>query len=98
MLREYIAYLRDNPEHYWFKAKPYGWGWTPVMWQGWAVIGAYIVAMTLLAFTIDDSTPTEALIPGFVLPTVLLTGLLIYICYRTGEKPHWRWGFPKKYK
>ena len=30
MLKQYIAYLKDNPQGYWFKAKLYGWGWVPV--------------------------------------------------------------------
>jgi len=37
MLKKYIAYLKDNPKRYWFKAKMYGWGWTPVKWQDWLV-------------------------------------------------------------
>ena len=30
MIKEYIAYLKDNPQGYWFKARLYGWGWVPV--------------------------------------------------------------------
>ena len=29
MIKEYIAYLKDNPQGYWFKARLYGWGWAP---------------------------------------------------------------------
>jgi len=38
MIKEYIAYLKDNPQGYWFKAKLYGWGWDPAIWQGWLVL------------------------------------------------------------
>lgn len=27
----------------WFKRKTYGWGWTPVAWQGWLVIVLYVL-------------------------------------------------------
>jgi len=27
-----------------------------------------------------------------VLPEIVLTIVLIWICYKTGEKPGWRWG------
>jgi len=30
---------------YWFRAKRYGYGATPVTWQGWLVTGAAIVAV-----------------------------------------------------
>ena len=45
MIKECIAYLKDNPRGYWFKAKLYGWGWVPVKWQGWlgVVIGIAIL-------------------------------------------------------
>jgi hypothetical protein len=34
MFKKYIEYLKDNPQGYWFKRKVWGWGWTPVTWQG----------------------------------------------------------------
>ena len=45
MIKEYIAYLKDNLKRYWFKSKLYGWGWVPVKWQGWLVVarGALVV-------------------------------------------------------
>jgi hypothetical protein len=31
----------------------------------------------------------------FALPIILSTALLIFICYKKGEKPRWQWGPPK---
>lgn len=45
MIKEYIAYLKDNPQGYWFKAKLYGWGWAPVKWQGLLVIAISIAIL-----------------------------------------------------
>ena len=96
MIKEYIAYLKDNPNHYWFKAKLYGWGWTPARWQGWAVLAGYVVALVLLSLTIDEQSPPREIAFTFLLPAMFLTITLIRICYKTGEKPRWQWGPPQK--
>lgn len=89
-----------NPQGYWFKAKRYGWGWTPAKWQGWLVLIIYIILLSTI-FRINEND-----IPGnpdsgsnfltFALPIILLTALLIYICFKKGEKPRWQWGPPKQ--
>lgn len=94
----HIAYLKDNPEGYWFKAKLYGWGWTPVTWQGWLIIAAYVFAVLGFTLTIDTNSPPREVFFTFLIPVTLLTVVLIRVCYRTGEKPHWMWGPPDKYK
>lgn len=98
MLEEQLAYFRDNPKGYWFKAKPYGWGWVPVRWQGWAVVGAYIVGVLFFAFTLHETSPVEEVAFTFLLPISLLSITLIRICYIKGEKPRWQWGPPKEKK
>jgi len=99
MIKEYITYLKDNPKHLWFKAKLYGWGWAPASWQGWLVILVYIGLIAILAFMREESIPgnpdSGSNFLTFALPMIILTALLIFICYKKGEKPHWQWG-PKK--
>ena len=99
-MNEYIKYLKDNPQGYWFKAKLYGWGWTPAKWQGWAVILIYTALILTLIFTREDSVvgnpDSGSNVLVFALPIIILTTLLIFICYKKGEKPGWRWGLPKK--
>lgn len=99
MINEYIKYLKDNPQGYWFKAKLYGWGWAPAKWQGWLVILVYVALLLILVIS------REKYIPGnpdsgsnfltFALPIIVLTTLLVLICYKKGEKPHWQWGPPQ---
>ena len=100
MFKTYIAYLKDNPKHLWFKAKLYGWGWTPATWQGWLVILVYITLMLTLVFTAEEYVPTNhdsgTNVLTHTLPMIVLTFLLIYICYKKGEKPRWQWGQSKK--
>ena len=92
MLKKYIAYLKDNPRGYWFKAKLCGWGWMPVKWQGWLVV-AFCVAIVVAGVRIGEVDDA----PGAALMGVLLaTGLLFTFGYWKGEKPGWRWGWPKK--
>lgn len=96
MFKEYIAYLKDNPKGYWFKAKLYGWGWIPVKWQGWLALFIYVGAVVAFSLTIDDRSPTREVIFTFILPVTLLTAALISLCYKKGEKPSWRWGLPHR--
>lgn len=74
---------------YWFPAKRYGWGWSfPTAWQGWAVIAGYVALIAAGAFAIHPD-----LRPGlFVAYLILLTVVLIAICWAKGEPPRWRWG------
>jgi hypothetical protein len=95
MIKEYIEYLKDNPDHLWFKRKLYGWGWTPATWQGWVVLLGYIGLVFLFSLTVDESSPVNEVWFTFLLPITFLTFTLILICYRTGEKPRWQWGNPK---
>ncbi len=82
----------------WFKRKSYGWGWTPVTWQGWALVGMYIVLLTSEFARITAVANSVGDEIGSVLPEfVFLTFLLIIICYIRGEKPRWQWaGKPTK--
>jgi hypothetical protein len=98
MFEKQMEYLKDNPKGYWFKAKLYGWGWVPVRWQGWAVLGVYIAAIAFFALTIDESSPLEEVVFAFLVPVALLTFTLIRICYLKGEKPRWQWGPPDEKK
>ncbi len=79
----------------WFKRKSYGWGWTPVTWQGWGITLGYIVIMIMLGFLLDPDIHPESVV-WFVGAVIVLTGLFIYIAYKTGEKPRWQWGNDNK--
>lgn len=90
--KKYIEYLKDNPEGYWFKRKLYGWGWTPVKWQGWLVVIIGIAFAVLGVYIGEtDDAPGAALL-GFL----IMLGLIFYFGYKKGEKPRWQWGSDKK--
>jgi hypothetical protein len=84
-----MAINMSEPTLYWFPAKKYGWGWGfPITWQGWSVFIGYfvLVGMGFLIF------PPAYERPMFILYTVILTAVLIGVCYAKGEPPAWRWG------
>ena len=86
-----MEYLKDNPEGYWFKRKLYGWGWTPATWQGWLIILAFIVFIIKISFLLPEN-PSGTNLFYYFAEILLAVGLVIYICYRKGEKPRWQWG------
>lgn len=81
-----------DPKRLWFKRKLYGWGWTPVTWQGWLVTALYVASLAAFALTIDETSPPREIAFTFVLPAVLLTATFLRIAYMKGEKPRWQWG------
>lgn len=96
--------MKQRKTKLWFKAKRYGWGWTPVTLQGWLITLVFALLYTLLSIGFISwlGAATEALAVdyrGLSLSTLeflaaftLLTYALIRICTRFGEKPAWRWG------
>ena len=95
-MNKYLDFYRHNPEGYWFKRKLYGWGWTPVRWQGVAVLAGYVAVIMLFSLTLDERSSPREVVFLFLLPILLLTATLIRICYRKGEPPRWQWGIPEK--
>ena len=85
--------LTQNNPKLWFKAKRYGFGWTPSSWQGWGILVMYIFAdISNVIFANNHSDSISDFLIQFFPQLFILTVFLIIICYTTGEKPRWRWG------
>ena len=69
----------------WFKRKTYGYGWTPATWQGWAVIIIWLILFYFAVTKIDSQIMK-------LVSILILTGILIFVSYKKGEKPKWQWG------
>jgi len=95
-LKNYTDYLKDNPHGYWFKAKLYGWGWTPAKWQGWVVLLVYVGLLVTLVLTrekdVAGNPDSGSNFLTFAVPVIVLTVIFILIAYKKGEKPRWQWG------
>ena len=75
------------PPRYWFRAHTYGWGWgLPCAWQGWVVLGVWF------AIFIDGLRLLHRPGPAHLVFVLLMSAVLIGICYLKGEPPKWRWG------
>ena len=77
----------------WFKRKTYGWGWTPVTWEGWAITALVVVIPLMIKFIAQSFELSKGSQNFFVLaimPLVLVG--LVTLCLRFGEKPRWQWG------
>lgn len=75
----------------WFRPKKFGYGATPVTWQGWAVIAAAVSAIAAAARLILVS---HAGAPwawtAFVAAAAAVLALLWIVCRRKSEG-EWRW-------
>jgi hypothetical protein len=80
----------------WFRAKRYGWGWTPITIQGWLVLAAYVAAVTVdvvvLIHRVRADDNFQWALTTFCLWLAGLVATLIAVCWLTGERPGWRWG------
>lgn len=97
IVRDYLDYIRDNPQKYWFKAKWYGWGWMPVRWQGLVVVLAYLAVVVTPGILLAQGLMVEEQFVWVITPvTIVATVVLVGICLAKGERPSWSWGKPKK--
>jgi hypothetical protein len=73
----------------WFAPKRFGYGaGLPIRWQGWAVLGAYLVALTGLQSVLRNRHPAV-----LIATAIILTALLLVICARHARGGwRWRWG------
>ena len=77
--------MSDEPE--WFAPKRYGFGSTPISWQGWALTLGFVALIMLIAVTFAKR-PLQLI--AIVIP---VTALFIVICARTTRGGlRWRWG------
>lgn len=101
MIKEYLAYLRNNPERYWFRRRLFGWGWTPARWPGFFVLFLFLAYLSWVIYDLakigDEHIQTEDIF-RYVYRLVAGVAALILIAWKTGEKPKWMWGIPKEEK
>ena len=74
-----------DKNQYRFKAKKYGYGWTPASREGWLVVAIYAGAVSFIVYRTMEEVP-DASFFKFIL---IATFLLLLICYKTGEPLKW---------
>ncbi len=69
----------------WFPRKKMGFGWGfPNTWQGLLVLLGYFA---LAMGGVKLMTINPSFVPLFFLYLIVITALLFFICWKTGEKP-----------
>ena len=79
----------------WFRAKTYGWGWTPASVEGWLVMGLFLAGVVVDGVILKHRLETgDAAAAWMIFFTVLaaLVGAMFAVCWVTGERPRWHWG------
>jgi len=80
----------------WFKARSYGWGWTPVSWEGWAAtaVSLLLIGLGVAVFILRMRSGADIRVTliGFLLWNFAVAGALMAVAAVTGESPRWRWG------
>ncbi|MGB6537343.1 MAG: hypothetical protein WBF58_15430 [Xanthobacteraceae bacterium] len=79
---------------YWFRPKRYGYGATPITWQGWAVVVTavvFIAAAAVLILGYGANMP-GAWIVFLAVEAVVLAALWIVCRRKTDGQWRWRWG------
>ena len=63
----------------------------------WVITLVYLIGMVVTFRKIDlhSHSGSDTLI-GFSLPFIVFTLMFLFVCYKTGEKPEWRWGKKNK--
>lgn len=77
----------------WFQRKRYGWGWTPCSWQG--RLTTFLFVASILGISIAKEKTGYLSNELFWGAIVLLSAILLAVCYLKGEKPRWTWGEKK---
>lgn len=77
---------------YWFKPKRYGWGATPVTWQGWAVTLASALVMVAVSLYLLNFRSSWALAVLLIFDAFAIAILTIVCRRKTDGEWRWRWG------
>lgn len=82
--------MQKESQKIWFKAKEYGWGWYPCSWEGVLTLFMFVTIYVILLVHIINQNKIFNIISGAVIIFILLI-IFIFVCYKKGEKPAWRW-------
>jgi hypothetical protein len=75
---------------YWFKPKRYGYGATPITWQGWVVTGVAVLAIALAALLIPPNA--WGWTAFFAVEALVIAVLWVVSRRKTDGAWRWRWG------
>ena len=74
----------------WFARTTGGRGWTPITWQGWALVAALVVVPIALAGLLGAS-PSAVGAAAYGAAAALALVSLLWVAVLKGPAPKWRW-------
>ena len=78
---------------YWFRPKRYGYGATPVTWQGWAVTISVVLAVVAVSLAVElTGRHLWTLAALIVFDAIAIAALVIISRRKTDGEWRWRWG------
>jgi len=84
--------MKHAKKKIWFPAVLYGWGWgMPCSWQGWVAF----VVFALLLLAAPTLLPPDQHLKGYFVYIIGLVAAFLFVCWKKGEPPKWRWGTKK---
>jgi hypothetical protein len=78
---------------YWFVPKQYGYGATPVTWEGWVVAAIFLAIVIALVLIVPRRKKAGLSNKGPLIALFASTAVFIWICaVKTNGDWSWRWG------
>lgn len=84
--------MSKTDNHYWFKRRRYGYGWTPVRWQGWVAVIVCLGVIIASGFLFGSMPYSNELLWLYLNTVLTVIIFLIIIGILKGPAPRWRWG------
>ena len=79
---------------FWFQPKAFGFGATPVTWEGWAVVAAYVAIVAAITFLlmVRRRNGLRAWTSWAVAIVIATSALTLVSWSKTDGSWQWRWG------
>ena len=78
---------------FWFEPKTFGYGATPVTWEGWAVLAAYFVVLAAVSILMARRRKGSAAWAAWAIAIVVATSTMTWVSWvKTDGAWQWRWG------
>ncbi len=80
---------------YWFRPKRYGYGATPITWEGWAVVLGFAALMAVSVIVMNRVAGVASPAGWLIWAAFVAAGVLWLVQFsrrRTDGEWRWRWG------
>ena len=78
---------------HWFRPKQYGYGATPVTWQGWVITIAAVIVLVAATYSLTSLSAINLWFwAALLVDAVVVATLLVVSRQKTDGEWRWRWG------